>query len=76
MPPKRLQTRALQRNMESLIKLLGGTADERLRFWEIIKGITTPAVYRVVNQQLKTVDVLVNAVQANVANLKQTAKRR
>ncbi len=75
MPPtKRLQTRALQLNVEALFKLLGGTPDERLRFWEILKGVTTPAVFRVANQQIKTMEVLVNQVQANAANLKQAAK--
>ncbi|MEO5902502.1 MAG: hypothetical protein ABIQ55_00660 [Gemmatimonadaceae bacterium] len=77
MPPaKRLQTRALQRNIESLLRLLGGTPDQRLEFWEIIKGVTTPAVFRVANQQLKTMEVLVNQVQVNAANLKQSAKGR
>jgi hypothetical protein len=74
MPPaKRLKTRALQLNVEGLFKLLGGTPDERLRFWEILKGITTPAEYRLVNQQIKTLQVLVNQVQAGAQDLQRTA---
>ena len=74
MPPtKQLKTRALQLNVEGLFKLLGGTPDERLRFWEILKGITTPAEYRLANQQIKTLQVLVNQVQVGAQQLKQTA---
>ena len=32
---------SLQRNTGALIKLLGGGDDDELRFWEILKGITT-----------------------------------
>ena len=74
MPPaKRLKARALQLNVEGLFKLLGGTPDERLRFWEILKGITTPAEHRLVNQQIKTLQVLVNQVQAGAQELQKTA---
>jgi hypothetical protein len=68
-----LRTRALQLNVEGLFKLLGGTPDERLRFWEILKGITTPAEYRLMNQQVKTMQVLVNQVQAGAQELQRTA---
>ena len=67
------RTRALQLNVEGLFKLLGGTADERLRFWEILKGITTPAEYQLVSQQLEIMQGLVNQVQASAKQLKRTA---
>ena len=65
MPP--LKVSAAQRDLESLIKLLGGTPDERLRFWEIVKGITTPAQFRAATKQLER-------IQAQVATIKDVAK--
>ena len=74
MPPtKRLKTRALQLNIEGLLKLLGGTAEERERFWEILKGITTPAEYKLVSQELATLQTLVNQVQVSAKQLHQIA---
>jgi hypothetical protein len=67
------KTRALALNIEGLLRLLGGTADDRLRFWEILKGITTPAEFRLVNQQLDIMQSLVNQVQASAKTLKETA---
>jgi len=72
-PTKRLRTRAVQLNVEGLFSLLGGTPDERLRFWEIFKGITTPAEHQLVAQQMKTLQTLVNQVQVSAKQLKQTA---
>ncbi|MGC4054995.1 MAG: TOMM precursor leader peptide-binding protein, partial [Paludibaculum sp.] len=42
------------------LKLLGGDADDRLRFWEIIKGITTPIQLEMASHQL---DVMQNMVK-------------
>ncbi len=67
--------RALQLNVEGLLKLLGGTPDERLRFWEILKGITTPAEFRLVQGQLTTMQGLINQVQASAKQLQQTAAK-
>jgi hypothetical protein len=67
------RTRALALNIEGLLKLLGGTPDDRLRYWEILKGITTPAEFRLVNQQLELIQTLVNQVQASAKALKDTA---
>lgn len=67
------RTRALQLNVEGLFKLLGGTPDERIRFWEILKGITTPAEHQLVSQQLEIMQGLVNQVQVSAKQLKRTA---
>ena len=67
------KTRALQLNVESLIKLLGGTPDDRLRFWEIFKGITTPRELELITGQLEVLQGLVNQVQAGAKALKETA---
>jgi hypothetical protein len=47
-----VQVNAVQQDFESLLKLLGGTPDQRLRFWEILKGITTPQVVALLEADL------------------------
>jgi hypothetical protein len=64
---------ALQRDTASLFKLLGGDEDDRLRFWEKMKGITTPAVFRLVEHQLDTMQGLVKQVQINAKALEKEA---
>ena len=71
MPP--LKVSAVQRDLESLIKLLGGTADQRLRFWEIVKGITTPAQFRVATKQLERMQTQVGGMKDLAKGLKDTA---
>ena len=71
MPP--LKVNAVQRDVESLIKLLGGTADQRLRFWEIVKGITTPAQFRVATKQLERMQAQVGGMKDLAKGLKDTA---
>jgi RecJ-like exonuclease len=74
MPPaKRIRTRALQLNIEGLLKLLGGTPDERERFWEILKGITTPAENRLIAEEIATLQVLVDQVAVSAKQIRQTA---
>ena len=67
------KVRALQLNIEGLLRLLGGTAEERLRFWEIVKGITTPAQFRVASRQLDKMQGMVTDVRENAKTLKTTA---
>jgi hypothetical protein len=62
-----LKVRAVQRDLESLLKLLGGSAEDRLRFWEIVKGITTPAQFKVASKQL-------DKFQAQVVQARDIAK--
>ncbi len=69
-----LRVTALQRDFESLLKLLGGTPEERLRFWEIVKGITTPAVARVIEAELDALEAQVKATQGVLGALKANAK--
>ena len=42
----------LELSVSSLYKLLGGNARQRQRFWEILKGITTPAEYQLAKSGL------------------------
>lgn len=68
-----LKTKALQLNIEGLLRLLGGTASERERFWEIRKGITTPIEFLVLNQQLDTMANLIKEVTTGAKSLKGAA---
>jgi hypothetical protein len=69
------RVRALQLNVEGLLKLLGGTPDERLRFWEILKGITTPAEFRVAAKQLDKMQDLVTGAREQAKALKASATK-
>ena len=69
------KTRALQLNVEGLLKLLGGTPDDRLRFWEIFKGITTPRELELVNNQFNALQSLVDQVQVGAKALKDIGSK-
>jgi len=71
MPP--LKVSAVQRDIESLIKLLGGTADERLRFWEIVKGITTPVQLRAATKALERIQTQAGGIKELAKDLKAQA---
>jgi hypothetical protein len=70
----KVRVSAVQRDLESLLKLLGGTPEERLRFWEIVKGITTPAVHRVIDAQLEAVEAQLKSSHAVLGALHVNAK--
>jgi hypothetical protein len=70
------QVTSLALNAEGLLKLIGGDDDSRDRFLEQIKGITTPAVWRVIeaqfdaaSAQVKTALESVQTVHANAREL-------
>ena len=75
MPPDPKKVRALQLNIEGLFKLLGGSSDDRQRFWEIIKGITTPVELRLVNAQIDALTAQAKAVQAGAKSLQSSAQQ-
>jgi hypothetical protein len=68
------KTRAVQLNTEGLFKLLGGSSADRLRFWEIFKGITTPVELRLINSQLDHLAASIKAVEVQTKALKATAQ--
>lgn len=70
----KVRVESLQRDAESLFKLLGGDSDDRLRFWEILKGITTPAVFRVVETQLEALEQNVKSATHVLKTLETNAK--
>jgi hypothetical protein len=63
----------LERSIASLLKLLGGTASQRQQFWEILKGITTPAEYRLAKSSLVAVDRDITSVKDSLAAVKRAA---
>jgi Cu/Ag efflux pump CusA len=75
MPPDAKKIRALQLNVEGLFKLLGGSADDRMRFWEILKGITTPVEIRLINSQVDALAAQTKAIQTVAKDLQGTAQQ-
>ena len=71
----KVNVRALQLNVEGLFKLLGGTADDRLRFWEILKGITTPREAILVNAQIDSMAATVKQLQLDAKTLQNEAQK-
>jgi hypothetical protein len=66
---------ALQLSTEGLLKLLGGDADQRLRFWEILKGITSVAEFQLVENSLETANALVRQVEMSTKTLVEVARK-
>lgn len=75
MPPDPKKIRALQLNLEGLFKLLGGSSDDRQRFWEILKGITTPVELRLVNAQIDALAAHSKAIQGAAKSLQGSAQQ-
>ena len=63
----------LELSVNSLLKLLGGSAAQRERFWEIVKGITTPAEYRLAKSGLVAAERELTTVNESLAALKKAA---
>lgn len=69
------KVKSLQLSTEGLLKLLGGTADERERFWEILKGITTPRDQLLVTKQISELQVSLKQAQAGLKGLQKQANK-
>jgi hypothetical protein len=75
MPPTNVlksKVRALQLNTEGL---LGGSSADKQRFWEILKGITTPAEHRLVVSELDNMVAAVKNAQAAAKAVAAAAKQ-
>ena len=70
-----VQVKAAQLDFENLLKLLGGTPDERLRFWEILRGITTPAVLLALEANLAHLSSNLQATTASLKTIQTNAKQ-
>jgi hypothetical protein len=65
---------AFELNLEALLKLLGGTADERERYWGVVKGITTPAEFRLTESALHAAASQVKVVQGTLEAAQAAAR--
>jgi hypothetical protein len=66
---------ALQLNLAGLFKLLGSNdPDERLRFWEIFKGITSVAEFTLIEHQLGAINALVTQAEVSTKTLMDAAR--
>jgi hypothetical protein len=57
----------LELSIEGLLRLLGGSPEERQRYWEILKGITSPAEFRLAESALVAAERQLATAQANIA---------
>ncbi|MBN9660029.1 MAG: hypothetical protein J0H49_17710 [Acidobacteria bacterium] len=65
---------ALQRDTAALLKLLGGDAEDRLRFWEIVKGITTPIQLEMASHQLDVMQNMIKQVAVSTKALEKASR--
>jgi hypothetical protein len=70
--PKKV--RAVQLNLEGLLRLLGGTEADREKFWEIQKGVTTRLEAKIINSQLDAMAAQAKVLQTSTKELKDTAQ--
>lgn len=75
MPPDVKKVKALQLNLEGLLRLLGGSSDDKQRFLEMIIGITTPMEVKLINGQIDALSAHTKAVQAGAKALQSTAQQ-
>lgn len=75
MPPDAKKVRALQLNLEGLLRLAGGSSEDKQRFLEMIIGITTPIEVRLVNAQIDAMSAHAKAIQAGVKSLQTSAQQ-
>ncbi len=75
MPPDVKKVKALQLNLEGLLRLLGGSSDDKQRFLEMIIGITTPMEVKLINAQIDALSAHTKAVQAGAKALQNSAQQ-
>ena len=75
MPPDVKKVKALQLNLEGLLRLLGGSSDDKQKFLEMIIGITTPMEVKLINAQVDALAAHTKAVQTGAKALQTTAQQ-
>jgi len=70
----KVKVTSLQQNTEALLRLLGGSEADRERFWEIVKGITTPAVALLLEHEIEILDHQVKLATQTVQHIEKNAK--
>jgi hypothetical protein len=68
------EMRGVELNVEGLLKLLGGTPEQRERFWEIFKGITSLADARLIEGSLTAAEHHLQGLHASLASLHGAAE--
>jgi len=76
MAPPRINVKALQLSVEGLYKLLGGSDEDKQRFWERLKGITTPREAILLNSQIDGMAGALNSVKDAAKGLQNAAKQK
>ena len=75
MPPDAKKVRALQLNLEGLLRLLGGSSDDKQKFLETVLGITTRMEVKLINAQIDALSAHTKAVQTAAKALQSTAQQ-
>lgn len=76
MAPPKVSVRAVQLSVEGLFRLLGGTEDERQRFWENLLGVTSRREAVLLNTQLASMAATTKQITADAKALKAEARQK
>jgi hypothetical protein len=68
------EMRGVELNVEGLLKLLGGTEEQRERFWERLKGITSIADQRLIEGSLTAAEHHLQGLTASLTALNTAAE--
>ncbi len=72
--PLEVKVKAVANELELILKLLGGTEEERWRAIEALTGITSRAVVQIVGTQLDAVAQSLKSVNLTLKTLKENHK--
>ena len=70
-----VQVKAVQMDIEGLLKLLGGTPEQREKFWEIVKGITSRQVVTILEANLAHMSSSLQATAHSLKTIQTNAKQ-
>lgn len=70
-----VQVKAAQMDFEGLLKLLGGTPEQREKFWEIVKGITSRQVVTILEANLAHMSSSLQATANSLKTIETNAKQ-
>lgn len=68
------EIKALSLNIEGLLKLLGGTKEERERFIETVTGLTSRAQYRLAADLVHAINAQLTSASAGLSEARAVAK--
>ena len=76
MAPPRVNVKAVQLSVEGLFKLLGGTEDQRARFFENLLGITSRREAVLLNSQLASMAATAKQMTVDAKALQAEARQK